>query len=336
MRMMKIAVLHGAKDLRLDDAPAPVAGESDVVIQVKFAGICGSDLGTYQSGWPTGEPVPLGHELSGIVAEAGNNVSDFEIGDRVILNPMFNWVGIGGPEGGFAERLLIRDIVSRPESLIRIPASVSFESGALVEPLAVSFHAINRADVQPGAKVALFGAGPIGLCLIIALRLKGIDDIIAFDLSAFRRERALALGARAALDPRERPPGDVLKEMHGTDLYAGFLPVAATDVYFEASGAPQVLPEIIDYARSNSDIVVVAIHKKPVSLNIEMMVAKEISLLTAVGYPTEMPDVVAMLDGVAPDLAPLISHRFAAEDFLQAFGTACNPESSAKVLIQYP
>jgi threonine dehydrogenase-like Zn-dependent dehydrogenase len=167
------------------------------------------------------------------------------------------------------------------------------------------------------------------------LRLKGIDDVVAFDLSAFRRERALALGARVALDPRERPPADVLKEMHGTDLYSGVIPVAATDVYFEASGAPQVLPEIIEYARANSDIVIVAIHKKPVLLDIEMMVAKEISLLTAVGYPTEMPDVVAMLDVAAPDLKPLVSHRFAAEDFLRAFDTACNPEGSAKVLIQY-
>lgn len=332
---MKLAILHGAGDLRLDDAPQPVAGERDVVIQVKCAGICGTDLGFYASGSPTGAPAPLGHELSGIVVETGSEVTNFKIGDRVILNPLVNLVGTGGPEGGFAERLLIRDVVSRPESLILLPDGLSFESGALVEPLSVSLHAINRGNVQPGAKVAIFGAGPVGLGLVLALRLRGVEDIIVFDLSAFRRERAMALGARAALDPREREPGDVLKEMHGTDLFFGFLPVASTDIYFEASGAPQVLEGIIGYARGNSDIVLVSNHKKPVALDLQAMLGKEISLITAVGYPTEMPDVVAMLDKAAPDLAPLVSHRFAAGDFLKAFDAARNADSSAKVLVEY-
>lgn len=333
---MKVAVLHGAGDLRLDDTPEPVAGQRDVVIQVKCAGICGTDLGFYANGSPTGAPAQLGHELSGVVVEAGSEVSTFNVGDRVILNPLVNLVGNGGPEGGFAERLLIRDVQSRPESLIRLPDSLSFESGALVEPLSVSLHAANRARVQPGAKVAIFGAGPVGLGLVLALRLKGVEDIVVFDLSAFRRERAMALGARAALDPRERQPADVLKEMHGTDLFFGIVPVAATDLYFEVSGAPQVLADIIGYARAGSDIVLVANHKKPVSLDLQAMLGKEMSLITAVGYPTEMPDIVAMLDNAALNLEPLVSHRFGAVDFLQAFETARDAERTAKVLIQYP
>lgn len=332
---MKLGVLHAAGDLRLDDVAEPAAGDDDVVVAVRFAGICGTDLGFFAGGTPTGAPTPLGHELSGVVAAAGRNVTGLKPGDRVILNPLVNMVGNGGPEGGFAERLLIRDVAARPESLIPIPDALSDEAGALVEPLAVSLHAANRARVSPGEKVAIFGAGPIGLGLVAALRARGVDDIVVFDLSAFRRERALALGARLALDPRERPMAETLAAEHGTELYYGILPVAGTDVYFEASGAPQVIPDIIACARERTRIILVANHKKPVPIDLQAMLGKEISLVAAVGYPTELPDAIAMLASGEVSADALVSHRFPGDGLAEAFATARQADRATKVLVRY-
>jgi threonine dehydrogenase-like Zn-dependent dehydrogenase len=126
--------------------------------------------------------MPLGHELCGTVIEAGDEVRSVTIGDRVILNPLIKRIGIGGAEGGFAERLLVRDVADQPGSLLRLPGALSFDTGALIEPLAVAVHAINRLGPKPGDKVAIFGAGPVGLAAIIVLRHRGIEDTVVFEL----------------------------------------------------------------------------------------------------------------------------------------------------------
>lgn len=332
---MKQAVLHGAGDLRLDEVPAPHAGDRDVVLQVKAAGICGTDLGFYAGGFPTGAPVPLGHELAGVIVEAGKEVTGYKVGDRVVLNPLVNMVGNGGPEGGFAERLLIRDVAAQPASLIPIPDAMSFEAGALAEPLAVSLHAANRSQVEPGARAAIFGAGPIGLGLVVALRARGVDDIVVFDLSPFRRERAMELGARAAFDPRDKAPVDVLKELHGIELFFGVIPVAGTDVFFEASGAPHIVPEIVGYGKLGSTIVLVANHKKPVEIDLAALGSKEMSIIASMGYPSELTDAVAMLAQMDVPVDALVSHRFPGEDLLEAFAMARQPDRATKVLVRY-
>lgn len=332
---MKQAILHGAGDLRLDEVPAPVAGDRDVVIDVKVAGICGTDLGFLAAGSPTGAPAPLGHELAGVVAQAGRDVVEYRVGDRVILNPLINMVGNGGPEGGFAPKLLIRDIVAQPASLIKIPDALSFEAGALAEPLAVALHAANRSRAEPGHKIAIFGAGPIGLGLIAVLRAKGVEDIVVFDLSDFRRERALALGARAVFDPRERPPVETLKELHGTELFFGVIPTAGTDIFFEASGARHIIPDIVGYGKLGSSIMLVANHKKPLEIDVAALGSKEMSIIASMGYPTELPDALAILAQGNVHVDALVSHRFAGEDVLEAFAMAKQADQAAKVLIQY-
>ena len=126
-----------------------------MVLKIATVGICGSDLALIAAGGPlvrAAEPFPLGHELSGTVVEIGADVSSVALGDRVILNPLINSIGIGAAEGGFGERLLVRDVASNSGSLLPLPASVSFDFGALVEPLAVSVHATGcRASFLPEA-----------------------------------------------------------------------------------------------------------------------------------------------------------------------------------------
>lgn len=333
---MKAAFLFGPDDLRLCDIAQPTPGPGDVLLAVRSAGICGSDLGYVAMGGisgPTQNPVPLGHELSGVVVKAGADVRSVAVGDRVILNPLLNLVGNGGGEGGFADHLLVRDVAARPGSLLRIPGSISFDAGALIEPLAVAAHAVNRMHVKAGDKVAVFGAGPIGLAAIVVLRHRGVNDIISFDLSPFRRERALQLGARASVDPRQQPAEEALLAQHGsTRVYRADLP--ATTHYLEATGAP-ILPDIIRMARIGARICVVSVQKKPVPVDFQTILARELEITGAMGYPTELEEVIAMLSDSAIDLDPMISHRFEGADFLAAFDMARQSDQATKVIVRY-
>jgi (R,R)-butanediol dehydrogenase/meso-butanediol dehydrogenase/diacetyl reductase len=335
---MKAPFVHGPGDLRLDEIELPHAGPRDVVLQVATVGICGSDLGYAAVGGIAGpgeNPVPLGHELSGVIAETGGEVAGFENGDRVILNPYFNAIGNGGPEGGFAEFLLVRDVVGQPDSLLRLPDSVSFDQGALVEPLAVSFHAVNRAKVGPGDTVAVFGAGPIGLGIVIGLRRRGVEDIAVFDLSPLRRQLALKLGARKAFDPRQSPPREALAELHGTMTLWSATPLVGTKVFIEASGAPNVIPEIVDCAGFHARLIVVAVQKKPVPLDFQTLLGKEMSIEMAMGYPNEFAEVLGSLASGGIDAEGMVTHRFDGTDFMSAFKAARQQDQAAKVLVKY-
>jgi threonine dehydrogenase-like Zn-dependent dehydrogenase len=334
---MKLPFVHGVDDLRLIDVERPRAGPRDAVVRVASAGICGSDLGRLKRGGIPGrpEPVPLGHELSGTVVEVGEEVTGRAIGDRVILDPLRRMVGNGGPEGGFADYLLVRDIVGEPGSLLPIPDEMSFDTGALVEPVAVALHAINRGGARAGDKVAIFGAGPIGLAIVLALRDRGVGDIVIFEPSAFRRERALRLGAAAAYDPRDTAPRAALEAHHGKALVWGTMPAVGTDLFIEASGAPGIVPDVVAMAGYGARLTLVAVQKQSAELNLSQMVTKELSITTAMGYPSELPDAIALLRDKAAEADELVSHRFAGEEVEAAFRVAGRPGEAAKVLIQY-
>jgi 2-desacetyl-2-hydroxyethyl bacteriochlorophyllide A dehydrogenase len=333
---MKVPFVFGPDDLRLREIEVPHAGPRDVVLRVGTVGICGSDLGFIGMGGvgaPMTDPFPLGHELSGTILEAGSEVTTVAVGDRVIINPLVNFIGNGAPEGGFGERLLVRDVTSRPGSLLPLPTSISMDVGALVEPLAVSLHAVNRLGVKAGDKVAIFGAGPIGLAAVVALRHLGIEDVVVFDLSAFRLERALKLGARAAIDSRSTSAAEALIGLHGvTSVFGSNVP--QTTHFLEASGAP-IIPDIVNYARPGATICVVSLQKKPVPVNFQLMLAKELTLTATLGYPTELTDVLEMLKAGAIDPEAMVSHRFKGAEVMKAFETAMQPDRAAKVLVQY-
>ena len=230
--------------------------------------------------------------------------------------------------------LALRDIDRHVQSLCRVPENVSMDHAALVEPLSVAAHAVNRADPKPGESVAIFGVGPIGLGIVIALRWRGVEDIVAFDLSPLRRERAIALGARAALDPRDNPPAEALSELRGQgDVWGNKYPI--TNIYFEASGAPGVLTDIANLANKNSRIITVAMQRLPVTFDGTRLMSKEISIIGSQGYPTEFPQVMEKLATGAVDPEMMITHRFPFSDFMKAFDTANDPSSAAKVLLQF-
>lgn len=336
---MKQVRIHGPNLFQLDEVPRPAPGPDDVLVRVAACGICGSDIGYVALGGASGpadSPMPLGHELSGDVAAIGSNVKGLSLGTRVVVNPMAanNLIGNGGLEGGFAPFVLVRNVMA-DQSLYPIPDTLPFEIAALAEPLAVAFHAVNRAEVRPQTRVTVFGAGPIGLGIVVGLRRRGVTDIVVVDLSPRRLELARRLGASVTVNPAVADVRDTLSQCHGVSELFGW-PVVNTDVFIDASGAPNVIQDVVAMCRYGARLVVVAVHKHPIPVDFRLVLAKELVITGAIGYPVEFPEVVEMLGRGETDVSPLISHRFAFDDFEQAFARARDPSTSLKVVVEFP
>jgi threonine dehydrogenase-like Zn-dependent dehydrogenase len=274
--------------------------------------------------------MPLGHELSGVIEEVGSAVTGIAPGMRVVLHPGRELVGNGGLEGGFAPRLLVRNAAAGGR-LYPIPDDLGNEAAALVEPLGVGMHAVDRADVQAGDKAVVLGAGPIGLAAIATLRDRGVEDVVAMDLSARRLEIARSLGASATIDAGSPDAWDRLRELHGeTDSYGEV--VSDTDVYVEASGAPSVLPVILRVSKRRARLSVVALHYEETPVRFLTVLMKELTIRGAMEYPDDFNDMFGLLERW--DLSPMITHRFPLERFTEAFAVARDPAVSGKVMIE--
>lgn len=334
---MRVLNIHAPGVVSLDTRDPAMVGDNDVMVRVKACGICGSDL-TYIKigvfGSAVGGVMPLGHEAAGEVCAVGKAVEGVTVGQRVIINPMetSTLIGNGGPEGGFSDEVLVGD-ARLGDALLLIPDDLPFEIAALAEPLAVALHGVNQAQVKPGDKVAVFGCGPIGLGMILWLVDRGITDVVALDLAPERLERALALGARAAINPASEDVRARLIEIHGVDRGLG-RECAATDAYLDAAGAPRIINDVIAMARHKAKLVITAVYMKPVEVNLGAMLTTELILTTAAAYPTEMPEVVAAFPRIRDKAAMLISHRYPFGDVIEALGVAGTP-NSAKVMIGF-
>ena len=331
---MPLVRVHGVDDVRVDIVDIPSPGDDDVLIEVSLCGICGSDLGYIgMGGLGMAQPMPLGHELVGKVAATGRNVTRVAAGDRVVANPMAagNLIGNGGSEGGFAPYLLVRDVATHPDSVFQVPDSISDEQAALVEPLSVALHACNQGALSASDQVVVLGAGPVGLCTIACLKYLGVKNVIAVDLSAFRRDCASRLGA-IVFDPPAGNLGDFLMQQHGRAELLG-MPVPATDVYIEATGAGAVFEQCVNTARTGARIVVLGLHKTAVPLDLANVLLRELRIVGSMAYPREFPEVLKMLSEGGIDTAPLVSHRLPLSKFAEALSQARDAGQSAKVLV---
>jgi (R,R)-butanediol dehydrogenase/meso-butanediol dehydrogenase/diacetyl reductase len=335
---MRVLNIHGVGDVRLDPRDPPKAGDKDVVVRVKACGICGSDLSYLQNGGinrQEGGVTPIGHEAAGEVVAVGSAVQGVSVGQRVVINPMqtSTFIGSGGPEGAFTEEVLVGD-VRTGTTLLPIPDDLPYEVAALAEPLAVALHGVNRTEAKPGDKVAVFGCGPIGLGMVLWLADRGITDVVALDLAPERLERAMALGARAGINPGKEDVRARLGELHGQEptLLRGL--AVGTDVFMDAAGAPGLISDILRMGKWHSRLVVTAAYMKPQEVDMSAFLVNEMSITTAIGYPTELNDVVAALPRIKDKAASMISHRFGFDDVLQGIKTAGTPQS-AKVMINF-
>lgn len=334
---MKRLNIHGVGDVRLDTYERPEAGPNDVVVRMKSVGICGSDLSYIKIGGMPAEPggqTALGHEGAGEVLQVGSGVSGIAVGDAVIVNPMMtpSNIGSGGPEGAFTEELLVRE-AELGTSILPIPEGVDFDVAAMCEPLAVAMHGVNRAEVKPGDKVVVFGCGPIGLGMLLWLKDRGVNEVVALDLSEERLERARAIGVQAALDPSKVDLRAELARLHGEVPSFNRVGVG-TDAFIDAAGAPHILTQVVMMAKFHARLVITAAYMKPIEFPVGRMLTSEMTITTAVGYPTEMPEVIAAMPRLKNQIAAMISHKLPFDDVLHGLEIAATPQS-AKVMIQF-
>jgi (R,R)-butanediol dehydrogenase/meso-butanediol dehydrogenase/diacetyl reductase len=339
--MMRVLNIHGPGDVRLDSTTPPEVGPNDALVRIEACGICGSDLKYIRHGGTPARkatdeaPMPLGHEAAGVVIKTGAALEGIEPGMRVIVNPMTadSVIGNGGDQGAFADTLLVRG-ARCGATLYTMPEGVDFEIAALAEPLAVSLHGVNRGQVKPGDKAVVFGAGPIGLGMVLWLKARGLTDVISVDISPYRLQLARLLGATATILSGQENVRKCLADLHGSKR-TRYGHLVGTDVYFDAAGAPSVMPDILAMGKEDARLVITAIQDEPVPIDLSRALAKEMHITSARGYPTEFPEVIAMLTEHGEAARKLISHRLAFKDILAGLDIASSL-NSGKVMITFP
>jgi threonine dehydrogenase-like Zn-dependent dehydrogenase len=343
---MKCAVFESRGRLRVVDRPTPQVGPTDVLLRTRYSGICGTDVRAYAQGRHIPFGTVMGHELCGEVVEVGREVRDRVVGARVAVNPM-PWCGtcfhcrrgeyplcdigireeIGfSPEydGGLAEYVLIRH---PDEMLIALPDAVSFESAALVEPLAVSLHAVRMSRHSLGRTALVLGAGMIGLGVVSFLRLGGAGRIVVADRSAAK----LGLARRMGADDLIEPQGDEDLVARVRELTDGRGP----DVVFECAGTADAFRVAPRCARKGGQVVVVGFCEQDVPINPLELVLRAVELKAVLGYHDDFADVVRFLAREPFDVGDLITDVVPLEDVdARGFQRVLNDPEAIRVLVR--
>ncbi|MFS0562146.1 2,3-butanediol dehydrogenase [Terribacillus sp. 179-K 1B1 HS] len=344
---MKALRWHNQKDVRLEEIDEPVIKSNQVKMKVKWCGICGSDLHEYLGGpifIPVGEPHPLtgevapvtmGHEFSGEVVEVGPEVKDYQIGDRVVVEPIFathghqgaynldkqmGFLGLAGGGGGLSEYVAVDE-----ELLFKLPDSLSYEQGALVEPSAVALYAVRSSKVKAGDKVAVFGCGPIGLLVIEALKAAGATEIYAVELSPERQAKAEELGA-IVVDPSK--VDDTVDEIRK-------LTDGGVEVAFEVTGVPVVLRQAIQSTDIGGETMIVSIWEKPAEIMPNDIVIQERSVKGIIGYRDVFPQVLSLMEKGYFSADKLVTKKIKLDEVVEeGFESLIKEKSQVKILVQ--
>lgn len=329
---MKQIMLHGRDDWRLDDIDDPQPGPRDALVRIAACGICGTDVSYVHLGMTPGHPIPLGHEMAGVVDWVGDEVTGIAVGDRVVVCPSDGGegpMGTGGDQGGLTPLLHVPDAAGG-RRLFPVPDGMPLTTAALTEPLAVGMQAVNQSEAVPGDKVAVFGCGPIGLMALATLADRGVDDVVAIDLSPARLALATEIGAAHVLDPTAVDVWDELKAIHGTEPFM-FGPTPATDVYIEASGADTVIGDVLQHGRVDGRLVIVALHYRPVPTNYIDVLMKQFTIRGSMEYPERFEDAIELLE--RRDLSGLITHTLPLEQFGDGLAVLEGSKDCGKVMI---
>jgi (R,R)-butanediol dehydrogenase/meso-butanediol dehydrogenase/diacetyl reductase len=339
---MKAAIFRGlGKPLSIETVPEPKALPGDVIIRIARCGICGSDLHATQPGeYVVPEGTILGHEFSGEIVELGALAKGaFTLGQRVTALPINACgncqrtcrlgLGIHCPSnlitglnvnGAYAEYL-------RADALhvLSIPDSVSLTEGALVEPLAVGFHAADKAGLRPGANVLVIGAGPIGLSVSLFAAFNGARRVVVAELSPDRRKRALRFGASHTIDPKAGDVGAQFRDLAG----------GPPDVIFECVGVPGMIQKCVEMAPPFGRIVVVGVCMKPDTMVPVSAILKEVSLQFVLGYVKRDFEVVLdLLAAKRIDGLPMLTDEVSFDALPAAFEALRTPTTQCKIMLR--
>ncbi|WP_113913343.1 2,3-butanediol dehydrogenase [Roseovarius dicentrarchi] len=350
---MKAALWYAAKDIRVEDIDEPQVKPGHVKLKVAWTGICGSDLHEYLAGpifIPADEkhplsgekaPITMGHEYCGEITELGDGVEGFEVGDRVAIEPIYHcgkcdacrdglynlcqdmgFMGLSGGAAGFAGYSVVPAGMAH-----KMPDGLSMEQGALVEPAAVALHAVRVSALKAGDTAAVFGAGPIGLLVVEALRAAGASKVYVVEPSPERREKAMELGATVALDPGEV---DVVAEIR--DASGGGVNVA-----FEVTGVSAVFKQCIDVTRYEGQALIVSIWEGEASLNPNDVVLSERNIKGTIGYRNVYPAVMELMTRGYFQAENLVTKRIELDDIVaEGFDVLSSEKSQVKILVKAP
>jgi len=316
----------GPGNITYTDFSDPELQSNQVVVEVRAAGICGTDLSLYN--WSESMireftpalPVVLGHEFSGVVAEAGAGVSRFRCGDRVTANPVMScgaclYCRMGRPQvcdqrpllGVGVHGCFARFVAVREENVFPLPPEISFETGALNELLCVSLHAMDRIAVGPGDTVVVIGAGPMGVMILMAAQAAGASRLVMTGL-AVDRERlqiAASLGAHTVIVDESDPAAVVRELTRGV----------GADVVFECAGHPAGLPQALRLIRKGGRIGILGMGSGESSFNTAIISFREVEIVGTRAYDPKAwhrsYDVLA--SGRVP-LERIVTHRLPLEE----------------------
>lgn len=343
-RKMKAAVLYKPYDVRIEDVPVPKPKASEVLVAIKSVGICGSDVHFYKSGrigaFVVKKPLILGHESAGEIVQLGPGVKGLKVGDRVAIEP-----GVPCRKCAFCKAgtyNLCPDVVfyacppyhgayceyqvAAADFVFKLPPQVSYDEGAMIEPLAVGMHACNRAKVTAGDRVTILGSGPIGLVTLQAAKARGATQLIAVDIDANRLRLAGKLGATDLVNAsRKETVAEVLRLTGG-----------GADVVMETAGAVPTTQRAVACARNGGRIVLVGMPAQDAfEMPVIEAIVKEVTLFGLFRYANMYPPSIALVAGGAIDVKSMITKTFRLEDVPKALEFAVKEGKKAiKIMIR--
>lgn len=316
---MKVAVMEGIGKMGYIERPIPVPKEDEVLVKLEYVGICGSDMHYYETGaigdYVVEPPFVLGHEPGGTVVEVGSAVKHLKVGDRVALEP--------GKTCGHCEFCrqgkynlcpdvvffatppvdgVFQEYVAHEAALcFKLPDNVSTLEGALIEPLAVGFHAANQGGAHAGQTAVVMGAGCIGLVSMMALRAEGVSKIYVVDIMQKRLDKALELGADGVINGKDEDAVEAVKKLTGG---------VGCDLVIETAGTEITTRQAIHMSKKGAAIVLVGYSKTgEMTLPMSLALDKELTFKTVFRYRHIYPmaiDAVAAgrvnLKGIVTDI----------------------------------
>ena len=325
---MKTAVMLGIGKMGFEERDIPQVKDDEVLVKLEYVGICGSDLHYYETGaigdYVVEPPFVLGHEPGGTVVEVGKNVTHLKAGDRVALEPgktcghcefcktgRYNLcpdvVFFATPpvDGVFQEY-----VAHEADLCFKLPDNVSTLEGALIEPLAVGFHAANQGGAHIGQKAVVFGSGCIGLMCMLALKAEGVTEVYVVDVIDSRLEKAARLGATAVVNSSRE---DAIRRI--AELAGG----SGVDLAIDTAGADATVNQAIRMVKPGGTIVCVGYSRSgQVTMDMSVALNKEITFRTVFRYRHIYPMAIAAVAAGKIDLKDVVTNRFTLDQIQEA------------------
>lgn len=329
---MKVAVMLGIGKMGFEERPIPQPKDDEVLVKLDYVGICGSDMHYYETGAigdkVVNPPFVLGHEPGGVVVETGKNVKHLKVGDRVALEPgktcghcefcktgRYNlcpdviFFATPPVDGVFQEY-----VAHEADLCFKLPDNVSTMEGALIEPLAVGFHAAIQGDSHAGQKAVVFGAGCIGLVSMMALKARGVSRVYVVDIMEKRLEKAMELGATAVINgAKEDVAEKILQLTDGTGC----------DLAIETAGTEITTRQAIDVVKKGSNIVLVGYSKSgEMTLPMSKVLDKELTFKSVFRYRHIYPLAIEAVSQGKVNLKGIVTNVFDLDDIQNAMDSS--------------